>query len=79
MTDVITLVTPMDIDALADHQLAEPRHNAVRQRLETDAGALALVQRTAMINADLRALKGVLYRDKELKKALRGLRCRQAA
>ena len=51
----------------------------MRQRLETDAGALALVQRTAMMNADLRALKGLLYRDKELKKALRDLRRRQAA
>ncbi len=73
MTEVITLVTALDIDALADDQLAEPRQAAVRRHLARDAGALALMKQTREMNAGLKALKSRLYSDPALAKALRQL------
>ena len=81
MTEVITLVTPLDFEAFADGQLAEERRNAVRRRLSRDGGAHAYVEQAAQLTADLRALKFRLYQDPELNKAMHELlkRRRQAA
>ncbi|WP_428410315.1 hypothetical protein [Hyphococcus sp.] len=79
MTDVITLVTALDIDAFADEQLAEPRQSAVRHRLSRDYGARLLAQRTTEMNTDLQAVKDRLYSNLELKKALRELTRRRRA
>lgn len=79
MTEVITLVTPLDIDAFADGQLAEDRQCAVRRRLGKDGGAHAYVEEATQLNADLKALKFRLYQDPELSKALNALKRRQQA
>ncbi|PQA89367.1 hypothetical protein [Hyphococcus luteus] len=79
MAKVVEFVTRLDIDALADDQLAEEREDAVRRHLQTDGGALEDLVKMDMLNAALQALKPAIYRDRALRETVEKLLRRRAA
>lgn len=79
MAKVVELITRLDIDALADDQLAEERVESVRRHLQQDGGALDALVKTDMLNAALRVVKPAIYRDRDLRDTVERFLRRRAA
>ena len=79
MAKIVELVTQLDLDALADNQLAETRLGAVRHRLDEDGGAVENLAKIDFVNEVLRIAKPAIYRDSALRDVVTGLMRRRAA
>ncbi len=79
MAKVIELLTRLDIDALADNQLAEGRVDSLRRYLKTDLGALEDFAKMETLNAALQVLRPAIYSDHALRDTVERLLRRRAA
>lgn len=70
MSDPHLLVTPLDLDAFVDGQLAPARAAAVDERLRVDATSLNRVFALARVNAELRRARASAYSDTALREAV---------